>query len=119
MCSSDLVTSFEFRPGGIAMDWIGVVPDVEVKLPEDADTVEDPSTDTQLTAAKLEMIRLMLGEAAPVRDPAEMNARRQELKKMHEDEFAKEVEGRKKAIEEWTKPKSAAPAADSATTDKQ
>lgn len=113
------VTSFEFRPGGIAMDWIGVVPDVEVKLPEDADTVEDPSTDTQLTAAKLEMIRLMLGEAAPVRDPAEMNARRQELKKIHEDEFVKEVEGRKKAIEEWTKPKSAAPAADSATTDKQ
>ena len=50
------VTSFEFRPGGEAMDWVGIVPDVEVKMPEFADVAEDPSADAQLNQAKAEML---------------------------------------------------------------
>lgn len=44
------VTTFEFRPGGKAMDHIGVIPDIEVEQP--ADDMYDPDKDTQLDAAK-------------------------------------------------------------------
>lgn len=99
------VTNFEFLPGGIAMDWVGVIPDVEVKLAEDADPVEDPSTDAQLIQAKAELLNIAVGNPAPVRSDAELAARRAELRKAHEEDFAKEVDMRRKALAEGFKPK--------------
>lgn len=99
------VTNFEFLPGGIAMDWVGVVPDVEVKLPDDADPVEDPSTDSQLIQAKTELLNIAVGNPAPVRSDAELAARRDELKKAHEADFAKEVDMRRKALADGFKAK--------------
>lgn len=40
------ITSFEFLPGGAAMDWIGIIPDVEVEQAKD-----DGKTDKQLDSA--------------------------------------------------------------------
>ncbi|MDX1988302.1 MAG: S41 family peptidase [Candidatus Obscuribacter sp.] len=102
------VTSFEFRPGGEAMDWVGIVPDVEVKMPEFADVAEDPSADAQLNQAKAEMLNIILGNPAPKRDAAELAKRRDELKKANEEMFAKEVEGRKKFLATPIKDDSAA-----------
>lgn len=104
------VTSFEFRPAAMVMDWIGIVPDIEVALPEDANTQEDPTSDTQLNRAKVEVIAAMAGKASPARDAKEVTARKVELKKTNEDNFAKEVEARRKAIAEVP---AAKPAADS------
>lgn len=104
------VTSFEFRPAAMAMDWIGIVPDIEVTLPEDANTQEDPTSDTQLNRAKVEAIAAIAGKASPARDAKEVTARKAELKKTNEDNFAKEVEARRKAIAETPAEK---PAADS------
>ena len=44
------VTSFEFLPGGEPMDWVGVVPNVEVDQPES--DYFDADKDTQLDKAK-------------------------------------------------------------------
>lgn len=92
------VTTFEFQPGGAVMDWIGVVPDVEVKLPEFVDIAENPSSDTQLNQARAEILGRIMGLPMPVRDAAELAKRRDELKKSHEADFAKEVEMRKKIL---------------------
>ncbi|MBU6452420.1 MAG: PDZ domain-containing protein [Cyanobacteria bacterium REEB67] len=101
------VTSFEFLPGGVKMDWVGIVPDIEVKQPADADPLDDPSTDAQLNAAKLELIETAIGNPSPERPAAEMAARRAELEKAHHDAFAKEVLDRqemlKKAADEAAK----------------
>ena len=94
------VTSFEFRPAALPMDWIGVVPDIEVVQPEDANPREEPNTDAQLNRAKLEVIAALAGKASPPRAAAEIAARKAELKKANEDNFAKEVEFRRKAIAE-------------------
>jgi C-terminal processing protease CtpA/Prc len=106
------VTSFEFRPAAMAMDWIGIVPDIEVTLPEDANLQEDPSSDAQLNRAKAEAIAAIAGKPSPARPAAEINARKAELKKKNEENFAKEVEARRKAITEAPADK---PAADSTT----
>ncbi|MBX9942038.1 MAG: PDZ domain-containing protein [Candidatus Obscuribacterales bacterium] len=92
------VTTFEFLPGGEVMDWIGIVPDVEVKLPEFVDIAENPSSDTQLNQARAEILGRIMGLPMPVRDAAELAKRRDELKKSHEADFAKEVEMRKKIL---------------------
>lgn len=44
------VTTFEFLPGGVAMDWVGVIPDIEVTNPDEV--IVDPTKDLQLDAAK-------------------------------------------------------------------
>jgi C-terminal processing protease CtpA/Prc len=92
------VTTFEFFPGGVKMDWVGIVPDIEVKLPADADIMDDPSTDSQLNAAKLELINSAIGNATPARTQAEMDARRAELEKTHRDNFKKEVQDRQEML---------------------
>jgi carboxyl-terminal processing protease len=92
------VTTFEFLPGGIKMDWVGIVPDTEVKQPADADPLDDPSTDAQLNAAKLELINTAIGSPSPDRPAAEMAARRAELEKTHRDDFAKEVLDREEML---------------------
>jgi len=92
----------------MAMDWIGIVPDIEVTLPEDANTQEDPTSDTQLNRAKVEAIAAIAGKASPARDAKEVTARKAELKKTNEDNFAKEVEARRKAIAETPAEKPAA-----------
>ncbi|CAN5291099.1 hypothetical protein BH11CYA1_BH11CYA1_12530 [soil metagenome] len=102
------VTSFEFRPAALPMDWIGVVPDIEVVMPEDANPQEDPASDVQLARAKVEAIAAIAGKASPARDASEIAARKAELKKLHEDNFAKEVEARSKAIAETPADKAAA-----------
>ncbi len=108
------VTSFEFRPGSKVMDWVGVVPDIEVVQSEDANPLEDPSSDTQLNRAKLEAIAALMGTPAPARSAAEIAARQAELKKTNEANFAKEVEARRKAIAADTAPSdgSGAPSVD-------
>jgi len=92
------VTTFEFFPGGVKMDWVGIVPDIEVKLPVDADIIDDPSTDTQLSGAELEMINTAVGNPTPARSKADMDARRAELEKTHKDNFQKEVQERQEML---------------------
>jgi C-terminal processing protease CtpA/Prc len=45
------VTSFEFLPGGKAMNWVGIVPDVEVDLKNEPDD-QDFAVDAAVTLAK-------------------------------------------------------------------
>jgi C-terminal peptidase prc len=92
------VTTFEFFPGGVKMDWVGIVPDIEVKLPADADILDDPSTDTQLSAAELEMINTAIGNPTPARAQADVDARRAQLEKTHKDNFQKEVQERQEML---------------------
>lgn len=106
------VTSFEFRPAAQVSDWIGIVPDIEVVIPEDANLQEDPSSDAQLNRAKAEAIAAIAGKPSPARPAAEITARKAELKKKNEENFAKEIEARRKAIAEAPADK---PATDSST----
>lgn len=92
------VTNFEFLPGGKPMDWVGIVPDVEVKMPDFAAPQEFPEDDTQLAQAKLEMLNVLAGNPVPHRPAKEMAERRDELRKAHQDDFAKELEFRKKVL---------------------
>jgi C-terminal peptidase prc len=92
------VTNFEFLPGGVKMDWVGIVPDIEVQLPEDADPIYDPSTDTQLSAAKLELINTATGNPTKARTQSETDARRAELEKAHKDNFQEEVKQRQEVL---------------------
>jgi len=68
------VTSFEFLPGGMKMDWIGIVPDVQVEQPKD---VQD---DKQLQAAQDTVSQL-------IQKADELARKRQELRQKHEDDF--------------------------------
>ncbi|MBS1992222.1 MAG: PDZ domain-containing protein [Cyanobacteria bacterium SZAS LIN-3] len=92
------ITTFEFLPGGVKMDWVGVVPDIEVTMPADADPMDDPTTDAQLNAAKLELINIAIGNPTPARTQAQVDARRAELEKAHRGDFAKEVQYREEAL---------------------
>jgi C-terminal peptidase prc len=113
------VTSFEFRPASLKMDWIGIVPDIEVVQPEDANPMEDPSTDAQLNRAKLEIIAALAGKPAPARPASEIATRKAELQKTKEDNFAKQLEARRKAIAEpLVDPAAAVEKADEAETKK-
>mgnify|MGYP000087119897 CR=1 FL=1 len=67
----------------------------------------------KLNRAKAEAIAAIAGKPSPARPAAEVTARKAELKKKNEDNFAKEVEARRKAIAEA--PVDAKPAADSTT----
>jgi len=86
------------------MDWVGVIPDVEVAMPDFADPAQDPASDKQLVQAQTELLNLFSGGTAPVRDPAEVAKRKDELLKSHKDDFQQEIDGRKKFIAEPLKP---------------
>lgn len=76
------VTSFEFLPGGEAMDWVGVIPNFEVKQPANFDE-DDATTDAQLKAA-LTQVKSMLDAQA------QLQLKRDGLRKKNEDDFKKE-----------------------------
>lgn len=75
------VTSFKFLPGGKAMDWIGVVPDIEVKRGE------DPANDEQLKAAVKAAQELVDNQAA-------LEKKREDLRRANEEMFRKAMEQR-------------------------
>jgi C-terminal peptidase prc len=76
------VTTFEFLPGGKKMDWIGIVPDIEVEQPKGV------KEDKQLEAAQAAAQELVQKHDA-------LELKRQGLKKTHEDEFKKSREDKK------------------------
>jgi C-terminal processing protease CtpA/Prc len=92
------ITSFEFFPGGVKMDWVGIVPDIEMKQPADADPIDDPSTDYQLNAANFELIFTAVGNPQPARPRDQVDARRAELEKAHRADFQKEVQMREEVL---------------------
>jgi len=75
------VTSFEFLPGGAAMDWVGVIPNIEVKQPANFDE-DDATTDAQLKAA-LTQVKSMLDAQT------QLQLKRDGLRKKNEDDFKK------------------------------
>jgi carboxyl-terminal processing protease len=85
------VTNFEFFPAGVKMDWVGIVPDIEVNQPANTDLSDDSSNDVQLEAAILELHNAAMGTPTPGRSQAEVDARRAELEQLHRANFAKEV----------------------------
>lgn len=76
------VTSFEFLPGGEAMDWVGVIPNIEVKQNANFDEY-DATTDAQLKAA-LTQVKSMLDAQT------QLQLKRDGLRKKNEDDFKKE-----------------------------
>jgi C-terminal processing protease CtpA/Prc len=93
------VTNFEFLPGGVKMDWVGIVPDIEVLLPEGVDPFFDPSTDTQLSAARLELTNTAAGKPTTPRSQSDLDARRAELEKGHRADFQTEVQERQQVLQ--------------------
>jgi carboxyl-terminal processing protease len=75
------VTSFEFLPGGKAMDWIGILPEVEVE--------NDPKQagDEQLNAGVARLKTMIADEEA-------RQKKSEELKKQNQDNFQKELQQR-------------------------
>lgn len=80
------VTSFEFLPGGERMDWVGVVPDVEVEFDR---TAAKAGKDNQLDAAVDQMKKLIATGAARANE-------KEQLKKKNHEDFDKELQERKK-----------------------
>ena len=68
------VTNFEFLPGGVKMDWVGVIPDVEVAMPDFADPAQAPAGLNRAHDRRTELLILFSGGTAPVRDPAEVGS---------------------------------------------
>lgn len=75
------VTTFEFLPGGARMDYIGVVPEIEVK------NDDDPKVDEQLEAAKAE-----IRKQVDALDAAQK--RRDEIKKINDERWGKYIQER-------------------------
>lgn len=80
------VTSFEFLPGGKAMDWIGIIPDVDVTQSKPASA--KAKTDDQLDSAKGQVKQGITNAEARAKKADELN------KKNHE-EFDKKLKARK------------------------
>ncbi len=76
------VTSFEFLPGGAKMDWIGIIPDVEVDQAAD-----DDKTDNQLDTAISRIKELITNQEARGQEAPDL------YKKNHED-FQKTLDQR-------------------------
>jgi carboxyl-terminal processing protease len=74
------VTNFEFLPGGKRMDWIGVIPEVDV----DADK---SGTDNQLDTAKTTLQKLITDAEATAK-------KAEELQKKNHADFEKELQQR-------------------------
>jgi carboxyl-terminal processing protease len=77
------VTSFEFLPGGKAMDWVGIVPDVQVEQLKDKG-----KTDKQLESATAQVKQ-------GITDATARNTNATELEKKNKEEFKKALEERK------------------------
>lgn len=77
------VTSFEFIPGRTPNDWVGVLPDIELKRGD------DPKLDLQLEKAK-EVLAPM------IKSQEQMRQKREELLKKNQEEFQKELQERQK-----------------------
>jgi len=75
------VTTFEFLPGGARMDWVGVVPDVQVK------NDDDPAVDEQLEAGKAEIQKLLTAQE-------DVQKRRDEIKARNDEAWAKYIRER-------------------------
>jgi C-terminal processing protease CtpA/Prc len=75
------ITTFEFLPGGEAMDWVGVLPNIEVDRPE-AERLDDAidAKDSQLDAAKKAADEAVAAKAA-------LDKKREDLKKAKETEW--------------------------------
>jgi len=69
------ITNFEFRPNGDAIDWQGIMPDVEVKA--------EPGKDNQLEAA-----RKLADELAVKRE--KLDERAKEVERIHRKQFESE-----------------------------
>jgi C-terminal processing protease CtpA/Prc len=94
------VTAFEFKPGGVPVNWAGIVPDMEVSLSDDAAPEEDPNSDNQLGKAFEELQSILAGNPPHMRIEADLEARRAELTKQNKEKFAREVEMRLKKLSE-------------------
>lgn len=81
------VTTFEFMPGGNAMALIGIIPDKTVEQPEG--DMWDPDKDTQLDAAKTEVLEM-------VKQTEAREAKVEELRKEKLDKWKKSIEAQKK-----------------------
>jgi C-terminal peptidase prc len=90
------VTTFEFLPGGVPMDWVGVIPDIEVTNPDEV--IVDPTKDMQLDAAKKAVQDAVTkGEARAKKG--------EDTRKANEDAFQKALdEAKKKASDQGTAP---------------
>lgn len=75
------ITTFEFLPGGVRMDYIGVVPDVEVN------NDDDPKVDEQLEAGKAEIQKQIDALAAA-------QTRRDEIKVKNDEVWGKYIKER-------------------------
>jgi len=84
------LTTFEFMPGGVAMDWIGIIPEIEVTNPDEV--IVDPTKDLQLEAAKK-----ALQEQVTISDAKAKKS--VDTKKANEETFAKQLEEAKKAAD--------------------
>lgn len=84
---AERVISAEFLPGGRQMDWVGILPDVEVAadIKGDPKNVGDPDKDAQLKAG-IEQAQKLVAEHD------QLLAKEAAAKKAHEDEFLKEQE---------------------------
>ncbi|MBS2006237.1 MAG: PDZ domain-containing protein [Cyanobacteria bacterium SZAS TMP-1] len=92
-------TNLEFRPGGLASDGVGIIPDVEVALPDGVDIFASPELDTQLNEARKQALAIASGQKPPLRPASEIIARREELKQLHADDFAQEQMMRKAILD--------------------
>jgi len=90
------VTTFEFLPGGVAMDWIGVIPDIEVTNPDEV--IIDPTKDLQLETARKTVEDAVTKSEATAKKAAD-------TRKSNEDAFKKALDEAKKRADD----KAAAP----------
>lgn len=103
------LTTFEFLPGGVAMDWIGIIPDVEVTNPDEV--IVDPTKDLQLDAAKKAL-------EEQIKTTDEKAKKSGDTKKANEETFAKQLEQAKKDAAKPKDDKGATPAPAPKTDDK-
>lgn len=86
------ITTFEFLPGGEAMDWVGVIPSIDVERPE-AELLDDSinAKDSQLDAAKKAADEAVAAKAA-------LDKKRSDLKSAKEKEWQDVLDARQKAL---------------------
>lgn len=88
------VTSFEFLPGGAPMDWIGIIPDIDVdfaKLDDPEEARIDWTKDSQMVAAKKAAQDLLAKAAAAKKQ-------RDDIRSKNEADFQKELDEARKAV---------------------
>lgn len=88
------VTNFEFLPGGLSIDWVGILPDVELDCPGDQE--ESGDGDINLDKASSLVRRLAAGDKVPARDAEEAFLRRVELNMKNLEKFEKQLRVRQK-----------------------